>query len=486
MTANRLGFLFCTIPLSLLAAGAVAREEDVGQRFEKVVQPMVRAINAEDYAGISQDFDKVMLDALPLEKSTLFFKNLIRDCGKIVKLDAARVVSPDEAIFVAHFERAVLDVRIVLDKSNKIIGLGFSPQAPLEVCHVDGDRVVSDALKPIRQEYRVPAIAGVILTSKGVENCGVAGSRKSGTGIPVTVNDKWHLGSDTKAMTAALVGRLVEQRLLRWDTTVADVFPELASTFHPKAKGITILHLLSHRAGLPENLNWVSLSDHGTVQEQRVQALKQGLAENPKSNPGDKFQYSNLGYVIVGAIIEKVTGLSWENAIQDKVFKPLEMKSVGFGGTGTPGQIDQPWGHSVGGRPTSANGPSVDLPQVMAPAGCVHCAIQDWARFVTDQLRGARGEPAFLKQSTYQMLHTPPYGGDYGLGWGVTERSWGGGTVLHHTGCNATNYANVWLAPKMDFAILVCVNQGDDTAFRASDDAVVALIKLHVSKKNHP
>jgi CubicO group peptidase (beta-lactamase class C family) len=462
---------------------AVAGEEDAGQRFEKVVQPMVRAINAGDYGGISRDFDKVMLDALPLEKSTVFFKNLMRDCGKIVKLDAARVIPPNEAVFVAHFERAVLDIKVVLDKRDKIIGLWLSPQPPLEVCPVDGDHAVADVLKPIRQAYRVPAIAGVILTSKGVEDCGVVGIRKSGTGIPATVNDKWHLGSDTKAMTATLAGRLVERRLLKWDTTVADVFPNLATAFHPKTRGITVLQLLSHRAGLPKDLNWASISAQGTVQEQRVQAVKQGLADNPQSNPGDKYRYSNLGYVIVGAIIEKATGLSWERAIQDQVFKPLEMKSAGFGGTGTPGQIDQPWGHSVSGQPVPANGPSVDNPPVMAPAGCVHCTIQDWARFAADQLRGARGEPALLKTSTYQALYTPPYGGDYGLGWVVTKRDWGGGTVLTHSGCNTMNCAVVWIAPQKDFAVLVCINQGDDAALRASDDAVVELIKLHASKK---
>jgi hypothetical protein len=73
------------------------------------------------------------------------------------------------------------------------------------------------------------------------------------------------------------------------------------------------------------------------------------------------------------------------------------------------------------------------------------------------------------------------------LGWGVTQRDWGGGTVLNHTGCNTMNFANVWIAPKKDFAILVCVNQGDNTAFKASDEAVATLIKLYNSKRetNH-
>jgi CubicO group peptidase (beta-lactamase class C family) len=124
----------------------------------------------------------------------------------------------------------------------------------------------------------------------------------------------------------------------------------------------------------------------------------------------------------------------------------------------------------------------MDNPPVMGPAGRVHCSIQDWARFVQDQLRGARGEPALLKPETYPKLQTPPFGDDYALGWIVAQRGWGGGTVLNHGGDNTMNFANVWVAPKKNFAILVCVNQSGDTAFRASDEAVGDLIKLLQSR----
>jgi CubicO group peptidase (beta-lactamase class C family) len=90
-----------------------------------------------------------------------------------------------------------------------------------QVCPVAGDQAVTDALKPIQQKYRLPAIAGAIVTSKGLDICGVVGVRKNGTGIGVSLTNMWHLGSDTKAMTATLVGCLVEQGLLKWNTTVS-------------------------------------------------------------------------------------------------------------------------------------------------------------------------------------------------------------------------------------------------------------------------
>lgn len=87
-----------------------------------------------------------------------------------------------------------------------------------------------------------------------------------------------------------------------------------------------------------------------------------------------------------------------------------------------------------------------------------------------------------LKPGTYQKLHTPPFGGEYALGWIVAQRDWGGGKVLNHAGDNTMNFANVWIAPQRDFAILVCVNQSGNAAFQATDAAVGALIKLHAEK----
>jgi hypothetical protein len=71
-----------------------------------------------------------MLDAFPLSKSKLFFKNLMTNCGKIKSLDSPRIVPANQAIFPAHFERALLDIKIVLDKKDKIIGLWFLPHTP--------------------------------------------------------------------------------------------------------------------------------------------------------------------------------------------------------------------------------------------------------------------------------------------------------------------------------------------------------------------
>jgi len=341
---------------------------------------------------------------------------------------------------------------------------------------VDGDREIAAILEPILHSYRLPAMAAALVTSRGVEAVGVVGVRKAGTDVAATAADLWHLGSDTKAMTAALVGTLVERGALGWDTRVAEVFPELSPSFHSGFARLTIRELLCHRGGVPANLDWGRISGTGTTAEQRVAAVKEALSQAPESPPGSRYLYSNLGYVIVGAVVERVTGKSWEEALAQEIFAPLGMASAGQGGTGTPGQIDQPWGHLDGGEPVSANGPSMDNPPVLGPAGRVHASIGDWGAFVADVLRGARGEKALLRASTYRTILTPPSGGDYALGWIVAEREWGGGKVLNHVGSNTMNLANVWIAPRRDFALLVCINRGLDS-FEASDRAMGELIR---------
>jgi CubicO group peptidase (beta-lactamase class C family) len=385
------------------------------------------------------------------------------------------------------------------------------------------DARIAAALEAIRLEHRVPALAGAILTGDGIVAIGAAGVRKAGTGVAATVDDRWHLGSDTKAMTATLIGVLVDQGKLEWTTTLEQAFPDITGGFAPELRRVSLLQLLSHRAGLPANLPWFALvKPDRSLREQRLEAVRALANVKLLSEPGSAYLYSNLGYVIAGAVVERTLSKSWEEAISDLVFAPLGMTSAGFGGLGTPGLIDQPWGHNVDGRPVPKNGPDVDNPAVLGPAGTVHATLRDWAKFVADQLRAGRSGKALLKPKTYEKLHTPPFGGDYALGWLLAERDWGGGTVMTHAGSNTMNFAVVWMtsptvqrspgaavdgrsdalrietpdgrrSPKGDFAVLVVTNQGPPAAAKACDAAAGALIKLfqaiparRPSSSNHP
>jgi len=345
-----------------------------------------------------------------------------------------------------------------------------------------GDARVADLLEPIRQKHGLPAMGGAILTGRGLAAMGVVGVRKTGTDIPATTADAWHLGSDTKAMTAAMIGALVERGRMAWDMTIGDVFPDIAATMPEPLRTVTVRHLLSHRSGLPANIFWGLLPKTGTTREQRLAVIAMLPSVKLVDEPGAKFLYSNLGYVVAGAMAEKTADASWEDLMKELLFKPLGITSVGFGGLGTPGIIDQPWPHKPDGKPEASNGPDQDNPAVLGPAGTVHCTLEDWAGFVADQLRGTRGEKALLKAETYKELQTAPFGGTYVLGWLVTQREWGGGTVLTHNGSNSMNLATVWMAPLLDCAVLVVTNQGGPDAAKACDEAAGALIKLKLQE----
>lgn len=344
-----------------------------------------------------------------------------------------------------------------------------------------GDPDLLEVLRQVRKTYKIPAMAAAVITDQGVQRAAALGTRKWGTDSPVTLNDLWHLGSDTKVMTATLAALLVEDGKLNWTTTVAEVFPDLADTFDPDFHDVTLLELLSHAARVPNNVDYAAIPQSLSVRDQRIQVVSMALSKRPVAPPGTKYLYSNVGYIIVGAMIERVTGTDWETAITQKVFQPLKMGSAGFGGLGTPGMIDQPWGHTGLETPVPSNGPDMDNPPVLGPAGRAHMTIQDWGLFIADQLRGARGEAGLLSPESYKMLQTPHFGGDYALGWQVANRIWAGGNALTHTGSNTMYFADVWIAPEKGVAILVCTNEGLDS-FEAADQAVSGIVQILVGR----
>ena len=313
---------------------------------------------------------------------------------------------------------------------------------------------------------------------------GAVGVRKYGSDTPVTVDDQFHLGSDTKAMTATMLATLVEEGKLSWSTTIEQVFPELSVDMNPAYAKVTLEQLLAHRAGFTD-ASWPqgkNLEDMyrlpGSPRQQRAAYVATVLSEPPVSAPGSRFLYSNRSYALAGAMAEKVADDSWENLMQKRIFQPLGMQTCGFGAMGTTDEIDQPWQHVLVGTSHTpiAPGPQADNAPVIGPAGTVHCSIVDWGKFVTAHLRGEKGELGILKPETFKRLHTPSFGGDYAFGWVVVDRPWAGGRALNHTGSNTQNFAVVWMAPAKDFAVLVMTNQAGGDTFSACDATAAALI----------
>ncbi len=337
---------------------------------------------------------------------------------------------------------------------------------------------LSEILETIRVEFRLPGLAAGIVTSNGIQEIAAVGYRKMGDDTKVTETDFWHLGSCTKAMTATLIGILVHEGKLAWDTTLAEVFPEDAKQMDDAFRKITLMHLLTHRSGLPANGAWWELGKDRSLPEQRHELLRRMIKGSVSNEPGSKFLYSNVGYALAGLIAETKMGMPWESLIREKLFQPLEMKQVGFGVSGTLGEVDQPWGHQPTWLGLGALKPvQLDNAPSLGPAGTVHASIEHWAKFIALHLKP---ENSLIPKEIWTQLHTPPVDAEYALGWGIVERPWSGGQAWTHSGSNTVNYCVCWLAPKIDFAVIIATNSGQQNAASALDKAASELIRRHL------
>jgi CubicO group peptidase (beta-lactamase class C family) len=346
---------------------------------------------------------------------------------------------------------------------------------------------LTNEVETLRQQNGLPALALAVIKNGDLYGVGVSGTRRMGVDAPVTITDKWHHGSITKSMTATLAAILVEGGLIGWDTTIGDVFPERVDTMATGWSTVSLEQLLSHTAGAPQDLSvddiWTRLWNFaGTPVAGRQALLDEILTRATAYTPGQSHLYSNAGYAIAGAMLERLSGTAWEDLIKEHLFEPLGMHSAGFGAPVTPRHLDQPLGHggSLSAPYIYDGGVYADNPPAIGPGATVHCSLIDLARYVTLHLRGARNEPTrLLSPSSFSKLHSTISGIDYALGWYVYNRDWGGGNVLHHMGSNLQWLTNIWIAPEKNWAVIACMNFGGDNSTTLSDNVVVHGLTNH-------
>ncbi|MEI6862020.1 MAG: serine hydrolase domain-containing protein [Verrucomicrobiota bacterium] len=343
-------------------------------------------------------------------------------------------------------------------------------------------------LESVIARARIPGIAAVVLRGDEIVAQGVAGVRKRGSPEAITLADQFELSSCTKAMTATLVAMLVGEGKLGWDTTLAEIFDNAGTRLDPAWKTVTVRQLLEQRAGITgSDVFTFFASVHSAPNDlprQRREFALRLLSRRPDIPPGTKFVYSATNYILAGAVLEKITGRSWENLMRERLYVPLGLASGGFGPPGTPGTVDHPWGHGRrrlfslpmpgwSDTPFDPGSSSADYPMAAAPAGMAHLSITDWAKFVALHLRGDPANPqrqvALLNPDAFARLHTPAAGeGDYAGGWFVGARKWAKGMrpedtgrVIFHAGDNGRWSTVVWVAPEIDFAMLIACNRTD-------------------------
>jgi CubicO group peptidase (beta-lactamase class C family) len=342
---------------------------------------------------------------------------------------------------------------------------------------------VSAQLAAIVKRHDLPGMVAAVIEGDRVVATGAAGVRIRGGRDRVTVADKFHIGSCTKAMTATLCAMLVEDGKLKWDSTIGDVFPT-AKAVHADYRKVTLQQLLNQRSGAPGSVDgpmWASLWEPKGVAARR-KVLETVFALPPQSKPGRQYAYSNFNYALAGHMAETVARKPWEELMRERLFVPLGMATAGFGAPRDAGQVRQPRGHTADGRPVEPTAAGSDNPPAIGPGGTVHCSVGDWAKFVALHLRGASGKPKLLKAETFKKLHSPPEGSPYAMGWLVAPSPLGNGVALNHAGSNRMWYAVAWVLPDSDRAVLVMCNQGEPgaAAEKACDEAAGMLLRRQV------
>jgi CubicO group peptidase (beta-lactamase class C family) len=171
---------------------------------------------------------------------------------------------------------------------------------------------------------KVPAAGVLVMRNGQVEDQAVAGVRRNDGQDAVTQDDVWVIGSTGKVMTVAMIARLVERGTLSWSASLEQMLPDLAKSMRPEYRQVTLIDLLSHRAGLPRDLrNTKALNSYFTdtraLPKQRLAYIASALKEKPALTPRSGFSYSNTGFLIAAAIAERASGKTYDELMQAEV-----------------------------------------------------------------------------------------------------------------------------------------------------------------------
>ena len=322
----------------------------------------------------------------------------------------------------------------------------------------------------LREAAELTAVAAAVIVDGDLAGAAVSGDRRRNSGISVTVDDRWHLGSITKSMTATLLAVLEDDGLLVPDDALPALLPDVEMADGWSA--CTLDHLLTHTAGVAANFTddfqdvWPETSEELVAERRRF--IADVLADEPQSPCGERFLYSNVGYTIAGHIAETVAGEPYEALIQNRVFLPLGLITAGFGPPRGEHADREPVGHgilvlgSVRVRvPIDPFTMRADNSPLIAPAGTVHMTIGELARYGATHLDGEYGtDPVLLPQPSWERLHAP-FLDDYARGWVRQEHDWAGGSVIWHNGSNSYWYALLMLLPASNMTLAFVTNDGD-------------------------
>jgi len=323
-------------------------------------------------------------------------------------------------------------------------------------------------LTPKFEEYmkncvKVKHFSGAVLVSNGSETLlakgyGFANAEHE---VPNTTQTKFRLGSITKQFTAMAILILRERGKLKFEDPVGKYIDE-----SPKAwEGVTIHHLLTHTGGVSSYTDNPDYTKKMMMPE-TVKSMIARFREKPLDfKPGEKFHYSNSGYFLLGAIIEKLSGKSYEAFLKDAIFEPLGMHDTGYDHAATL-LTARASGYNLddGGL---KNAEYLDMAQPYS-AGSLYSTVEDLARWDRALCDGK-----LISKESYAKMYAPAKN-DYAYGWVVTTTK-GRKQIEHGGGINGFATEILRYPDQRICAIVLCNVLPQDPARVAHDLAAIAL-----------
>lgn len=321
---------------------------------------------------------------------------------------------------------------------------------------------LSDVVGAARRRFGIPAIAVSVMNATAILLQEIQGVRTAGRPDRATLDDLFHIGSCAKSVLALMAARQVEQAKIAWRTRFFDMFPELEAAADGAYRDITLEDLLLCEAGIKAYTNSTAepFPEYGpAVADKRLAFIGHLLARPPSSertNGGFRHLYSNASYAMAAAMLERVSGLAYEDLVRRTLRDDLGL-SVHIGWPGGAGG-DQPWGHVVGNGKVEALAPDqLDrIPCLITPAGDLSMSPRDYARYTQLHLRGLTGGAAYISGESYRHIHFARDGFALGVANGVA----GGKRFSGFDGSAGSFFCRSIIVPQADFAFAIMTNAG--------------------------
>jgi D-alanyl-D-alanine carboxypeptidase len=332
----------------------------------------------------------------------------------------------------------------------------------------------------IRVKNQIPEMAYAVITSDSVLELKTLGYHRidqENEENKANNADYFHLGSNTKAITGFIAAYLVENNKIKWTTSFFDLFPTWKKGSNPLYYKITLEDLLSHRARIQSYTTGTEYQElpkfKGSKSEQRKEFSKYLLKKEPVKPSNKTYNYSNAGYSIAALMLEKVSGKTWEQLVNEVLFEKLNLNYK----LGWPNryELNQPWGHWIQNDTLRALPPNTDYNLNLGqPAGDISMSLKDYAKFIQLNLQGLSGRDNFLKNDTYEFLHFGVK--DYAIGWANinTENK----QLSEHAGSDGTFFCYTLIDKKKNLAYIILIN----TATNEAQQGLFNFLKL-IEKK---